>query len=69
MLRFRRALNHLEVTEVDLAGRRYIWSNGQENPTFSRIDSLLHPSVGRDVPKSYLASLVFLCFRSLPPYS
>jgi hypothetical protein len=33
MLRFRRAINHLEVKEVQLVGRKYIWSNNQQNPT------------------------------------
>jgi hypothetical protein len=28
MLRFRRALNHIDVKEVNLTGRRYTWSNG-----------------------------------------
>jgi hypothetical protein len=27
MLRFKRALNHLEVREIDLVGRKFTWSN------------------------------------------
>jgi exonuclease III len=38
MTRFRRALNFLEVKEIELVGRKYTWSNGQSNPTLSRID-------------------------------
>jgi exonuclease III len=38
MLRFRRALNYLEVKELELIGRNFTWSNGQEIPTLSRID-------------------------------
>jgi exonuclease III len=38
MLRFRRALNYLEVKEVELTGRKFTWSNGQEIPTLLRID-------------------------------
>jgi hypothetical protein len=38
MLRFRRALNHLEVKEIELTGHKFTWSNGQQNPTLSRID-------------------------------
>jgi hypothetical protein len=38
MLRFIRALNHLEVKEIQLIGRKYTWSNSQQNPTLTRID-------------------------------
>lgn len=40
MLRFRRALNHLEVKEINLADRKFTWSNGQANPTLTRIDRI-----------------------------
>lgn len=40
MLRFRRALNHLEVKEINLVGRKFTWSNGQMNPTLTRIDRI-----------------------------
>jgi hypothetical protein len=38
MIIFRRALNHREVKEIQLTGRRYTWNNGQESPTLTRID-------------------------------
>lgn len=38
MLRFRRALNFLEVKEVDLVGRSFTWSSNQDTPTLTRID-------------------------------
>lgn len=38
MLRFRRALNHMQVKEVPLIGRRFTWTNGQDNPTMTIID-------------------------------
>jgi hypothetical protein len=38
MNRFSRALNHLEVKEIPLVGRRFTWSNQQVSPTMSRID-------------------------------
>lgn len=38
MNRFRRALNHLQVKELVLMGRKFTWSNGQDNPTMTRID-------------------------------
>jgi hypothetical protein len=38
MLRFRRTLNHLEVKEVQLVGRKYTWSNLQQMPTMTHID-------------------------------
>jgi hypothetical protein len=38
ILRFRRAINHLEVQEIQLKGRQFTWSNGQQAPTMTRID-------------------------------
>jgi hypothetical protein len=38
MLQFRRALNHLEVREIQLVGRKYTWTNSQANLTMTRID-------------------------------
>lgn len=38
MNRFRRALNHLQVKELSLVGRKFTWSNGQENRTMTHID-------------------------------
>jgi exonuclease III len=35
---FRRALNFLEVKEIQLNGRNFTWSNRQANPPMSRID-------------------------------
>jgi hypothetical protein len=42
MLRFRRALNHLEVREVQLVGRKYTWTNSQANSTMTRIDKAFY---------------------------
>lgn len=38
MLRFRRALNSIEVKEIPLTGRRFTWSSQQNTPTLTRID-------------------------------
>jgi hypothetical protein len=38
MNRFKRALNYLEVKEVELIGRNCTWSNNQSQPTLTRID-------------------------------
>jgi hypothetical protein len=38
MLRFRRALNYLNVKEIQLIGRKFTWSNSQQSPTMTRID-------------------------------
>jgi exonuclease III len=38
MLTFRRALNHLEVKEIELIGRKFTWTNSHESPTMTRID-------------------------------
>jgi hypothetical protein len=37
MSRFRRALDHLEVKEIDLVGKKFTWSNNQASPTLTRI--------------------------------
>jgi hypothetical protein len=38
MLRFKRAIDYLEIKEINLVGKKYTWSNGQVPPTMSRID-------------------------------
>jgi endonuclease/exonuclease/phosphatase family metal-dependent hydrolase len=38
LLTFRRALNHLEVKEIELIGRKFTWTNSHESPTMTRID-------------------------------
>jgi endonuclease/exonuclease/phosphatase family metal-dependent hydrolase len=38
MLKFRRALNHLEVKEIDLIGRKFTCTSSQQSPTMTRID-------------------------------
>jgi hypothetical protein len=35
---FRRALNHMEVKEIHLSGKKITWSNRHANPTMTRID-------------------------------
>lgn len=42
MSRFCRTLNKLEVKEVPLNGKKYTWSNHQDNPTLTRIDRVFH---------------------------
>jgi hypothetical protein len=68
MLRFKRALNHMDVKEVNLTGRRYTWSNGQQNPTLTRIDSLLHPLNGRKFSQTPSYRLCFPLFLITAPF-
>lgn len=35
---FRQAIEQLQLKEINLHGRKFTWSNGQENPTMTRID-------------------------------
>jgi hypothetical protein len=35
---FARALNHMEVREIQLTGRKFTWSSNQSTPTLTRID-------------------------------
>jgi hypothetical protein len=58
MHRFRKTLNHLEVKEVRLNGRKYTWSNRQANPTMSRIDRAFSSVEWEQwYPKPYLQAL------------
>jgi endonuclease/exonuclease/phosphatase family metal-dependent hydrolase len=38
MIKFRRTLNHLEVKEVELIGRKFTCTSSQQSPTMTRID-------------------------------
>jgi hypothetical protein len=38
MRRFRRALDDLQLDELQLSGRRYTWSNHRDSPTLERLD-------------------------------
>jgi hypothetical protein len=58
MHRFRKTLNHLEVKEVRLNGRKYTWSNRQANLTMSRIDRAFSSVEWEQwYPKPYLQAL------------
>jgi hypothetical protein len=37
--RFQRALNHLQVRELNLMGKKFTWSNNQSAPTMSKINN------------------------------
>lgn len=38
MARFRNTIQQLELKEINLHGRKFTWSNGQERPTMTKID-------------------------------
>jgi hypothetical protein len=38
MLSFGRAINHLEIRELNLMERKYTWRNNHSSPTLTRID-------------------------------
>lgn len=59
MLRFRRALNHLKVKEIDLMGRRFTWSNNQNNPTLTRIDRTFCTPAWEEYDAGCTACLIF----------
>ena len=49
---FRATIDHLRLKEIKLNGRRFTWSNQQENPTLTRIDKLLcTPRMGTVLPR------------------
>jgi hypothetical protein len=63
MLRFRKALNHLEVKEIPLRGRKYTWSNNQNLLTMTKIDrafmDVVNEAWNKEVPQ-HLNHLVVL---------
>jgi hypothetical protein len=58
MLRFRRALHHMEVKEVDLLDRKYTWSSNYAIPTLCRIDRVFFTPAWEDLyPNPMLQTL------------
>jgi hypothetical protein len=66
MGRFRRLLNDVELSEVDLMDRRFTWSNEREAPTLVRLDRVCLGGLESAVPGLCLAELCLRCLRSLP---
>jgi hypothetical protein len=55
---FKLALDSLQMKEIHLNGCRYIWSNGQANPTLTRIDRFFYTMESKLLfPSYYLHSL------------
>jgi exonuclease III len=40
MSNFRQTIDEAQLMEIDLRGRKFTWSNEQNNPTFTRIDRI-----------------------------
>lgn len=58
MGKFRDAIEHLELKELNLHGRKFTWSNGQENPTMTRIDmAFCSVEWEEEFPTSHLQAL------------
>jgi hypothetical protein len=51
MGRFRRLIDDLALKEMPLHGRKFTWSNQQDNPTLVRLDSLPYSFLGRGIPQ------------------
>lgn len=54
MGRFRRALNSMELKEIELLGRRFTWSNEKEEPTLVRLDRVFCTSQWEDAFPNHL---------------
>lgn len=54
MNKFRHTINSLALQDMPLQGRRYTWSNGQEEPILARLDCLIHSG------KIYTLSAIWL---------
>jgi endonuclease/exonuclease/phosphatase family metal-dependent hydrolase len=52
LLRFRHALYHMEVKEVDLLDRKFTWSNNHAIPTLCRIDKVIYTPAWEDLYSS-----------------
>lgn len=64
---FRAAINHLHLKEIKLNGRRFTWSNQQDNPTLTRIDRFLcTPEWELTFPACFLHSLPSLMSDHTP---
>jgi exonuclease III len=64
---FRAAINHLQLKEIKLNGRRFTWSNQQDNPTLTRIDKFLcTPEWELIFPACFLHSLPSLMSDHTP---
>ena len=67
MWAFRATIDHLRFKEIKLNGRRFTWSNQQENPTLTRIDRLLcTPEWKLFFPACFLHSLPSLMLDHTP---
>jgi exonuclease III len=64
---FKSALDSLQMKEIHLNGRRYTWSNGQANPTLTRIDRFFCTTEWELLfPSCYLHSLPSLMSDHTP---
>ena len=64
---FKATIDHLRLKEIKLNGRRFTWSNQQENPTLTRIDKLLcTPKWELCFPSCFLHSLPSLMSDHTP---
>lgn len=67
--RFRRMIDRLELKELKLNGRKYTWTNEQENPTMTRIDRVFYTLQWEDLfPTSHLQALVSMLSDHCPLY-
>jgi len=64
---FKAAIDHLRLKEIKLNGRRFTWSNEQDNPTLTKIDRLLcTPEWELIFPACFLHSLQSLMSDHTP---
>lgn len=67
--KFRTTLNRLELKELKLNGRKYTWTNEQENATMTRIDRVFYTIPWEDLfPTSHLHALVSMLSDHCPLY-
>jgi hypothetical protein len=75
MNRFQKAIDHLQVRELNLVGKKFTWSNNQAAPTMTRIDKVfctpdwesLYDKSALSKPSSPLSQIIVLSFCLLSP--
>jgi hypothetical protein len=66
MRKFNQTIDALQLLELDLIGKKFTWSNEQDDPTMSRIDRLMATTEWHDLYLS--ANLQAICTMTLDHY-
>ncbi|GJN32501.1 hypothetical protein PR202_gb21015 [Eleusine coracana subsp. coracana] len=69
MDKFRMIINQLELKELKLNGRKYTWTNEQDNPTWTRIDRAFYTIEWEELfPTAHMQALASMLSDHCPLY-